>query len=157
MKPVSSSPAPTPAPKTANASSQVTPRQPLKQNETKVVRNNPAVTVLSSTSKSLEENLPPAAKDLKVMWSDPNGGSKSRITCTFGVPKLSPPALEAQKQKGMIPYRITATITMSPPPGTVENDKWAVVRTGPCLVRLFDENNTEIFTATMQADKMCPS
>ena len=112
---------------------------------------------MTADSTPKDEPTIPAAKGLKSMWTDPAGLSRSAISCTFTTPSLSGAALEAQKQKGMIPFRITASIGISPPPGTTYTNNWDMVRTGPCLVRLFNESGVEIVTATVQADKICPS
>jgi hypothetical protein len=152
VKSVAARPSPAPVPTTAVPVS-LTKTQPVKHARTTAVNENKTVT----TVPSQEDDLPPAAKGLKNMWDVSNGESRSKIDCTFGMPSLSPQALEAQKQKGMIPYRITATVIVSPPPGTTDMNKWVLVRTGPCLLRLFNEQGTEVLTVTSQADKLCPS
>jgi hypothetical protein len=149
---------PAPVVRTVSAPPSQVRSQPVKPAASPAARESVAATADSKpNTEQQEEPTIPAARGLKSMWTDPAGLSRSTISCTFTTPSLSGAALEAQKQKGMFPFRITASIGISPPPGTTDKDKWASVRTGPCLVRLFNESGVEIVTATVQADKICPS
>ena len=98
--------------------------------------------------------LPADAYNLKPVWSDASGANQSRIVCSFGLPVLSTGAREAAQQKGTVPYRITAAVLV---PKSGDTSKMTVVRTGSCLVRLYDANGTELLNTTIPADKLCPS
>lgn len=136
-KPVPAPAAPTPKPVQVAVER---PSQPVAQ---------PVQVIASADSK-----LPINAKDLKQVWTDASGTPQSRIICTFGLPVLKADAREAARQKGTVPYRLTAAVLVPKSPG---DTKMTLVRTGSCLLRLYDENGSEVLNTTVPADKLCPS
>jgi len=107
----------------------------------------------SSALASLCEKL----KDLKPSWSSTEGEKKSTISCSFGLPVLTPAAREAYKSKGKVPFRITAFAAVWVPPADGKKGKWDLARSGYCLIRLFDDAGAEVLNVQVSVDKMCPS
>ncbi|OGV57976.1 MAG: hypothetical protein A2283_15545 [Lentisphaerae bacterium RIFOXYA12_FULL_48_11] len=100
-------------------------------------------------------SLPADATNIKQAWTDASGANQSRIICTFGLPTLSTAAREAIRQKGTVPYRITAVVLVPAQPGNAS--KMTLVRTGSCLIRMYNESGAEVLNTSIPADKLCPS